>query len=80
LAPATALAVVANATAPLTLAPATAFAVVANATAPVTFAPTIELKPLALPVNTPVLAVILTPVIVPLTPSPVNVPTDVMFG
>ena len=35
---------------------------------------------LPLPVNTPVLAVILTPVIVPLTPRPVSVPTDVMFG
>jgi hypothetical protein len=36
--------------------------------------------PLPLPVNTPVLAVIFAPVIVPLTPKPVNVPTDVMFG
>ena len=45
-----------------------------------TLAPTIELNPLPLPVNTPELAVILTPVIVPLTPSPVNVPTEVMLG
>ena len=30
--------------------------------------------------NTPVLAVMLTAVTVPLTPRPVNVPTDVIFG
>ena len=70
---------VAFATVPDTLAPATALAVVANATAPVTLAPAIADRPLPLPVNTPVLAVILTPVIVPLTPSPVSVPTEVML-
>ena len=55
-------------------------AYVAFATVPVTFAPTIELNPLALPVNTPVFAVNATAVTVPLTPSDVNVPTEVMFG
>ena len=38
------------------------------------------LNPLALPVNTPVLAVNATAVTVPLTPNDDNVPTDVMFG
>ena len=37
-------------------------------------------KPAALPVNTPVFAVILAAVILPLTPKSVNVPTLVIFG
>jgi hypothetical protein len=37
-------------------------------------------KPLPLPVNTPVFAVKFTAVIVPLTFNPVNVPTLVMLG
>ena len=57
-----------------------AAAFVALGTVPVTLAPTNELKPLPLPVNTPVLAVILAAVIVPLTPNDVNVPTEVMLG
>ena len=72
-------AVVALDTVPLTLAPATALAVVANDTAPDTFAPAIALRPLPLPVNTPVFAVIFAAVTVPLTPSPVNVPTLVTY-
>ena len=36
-------------------------------------------KPPASPVNTPVFAVIAEAVIVPLTPKPLNVPTDVML-
>ena len=55
-------------------------ALVALATVPVTLAPTSELNPLPLPVNTPVFAVMFAAVIVPLTPSEVNVPTEVMFG
>ena len=53
---------------------------VAFATVPVTLAPTIELNPLPLPVNTPVLAVKATAVTVPFTPKDVNVPTLVIFG
>ena len=45
-----------------------------------TLAPAIALRPLPLPVKTPVLAVNATAVTVPLTPSEVNVPTLVMFG
>ena len=71
---------VAFATVPDTLAPATALAVVANDTAPVTLAPAIALKPLPLPVNTPVFAVILAAVILPFTLRPVSVPTEVMLG
>jgi hypothetical protein len=55
-------------------------ALVALATVPVTLAPTSELNPLPLPVNTPVFAVMFAAVIVPFTPSDVNVPTLVMFG
>ena len=55
-------------------------AYVALATVPVTLAPANADKPEPLPVNTPVFAVILTAVTVPLTPSPVRVPTEVMFG
>ena len=73
-------AVVADDTVPDTLAPATALAVVANDTAPVTLAPAIALNPLPLPVNTPVLAVMLAAVIVPLTPNDVSVPTLVILG
>ena len=53
---------------------------VAYATAPVTLAPGIPVNPLALPVNTPVLAVKLGAVTVPLTLKLERVPTDVMFG
>jgi hypothetical protein len=53
---------------------------VALETVPVTLAPAIALKPLPLPVNTPVLAVNATAVTVPFTPSDVNVPTLVIFG
>ena len=45
-----------------------------------TFAPAIALRPLPLPAKTPVLAVILAAVIVPLTPNDVSVPTEVMLG
>ena len=55
-------------------------ALVALATVPVTLAPTIELSPLPLPVNTPVLAVNATAVIVPLTPNVVSVPNEVILG
>jgi hypothetical protein len=55
-------------------------AAVALATVPVTLAPAIALRPLPLPVNTPVLAVNAEAVTVPLTPNDVNVPTDVMLG
>ena len=55
-------------------------AVVEVATVPVTLPPTTFDKPPASPVNTPVFAVIAEAVIVPLTPKPVNVPTDVMFA
>ena len=53
---------------------------VAFATVPVTLAPAIALSPLPLPVNTPVFAVNAGAVTVPLTPSEVNVPTDVILG
>ena len=55
-------------------------AVVAFATVPVTLAPAIALNPDPLPVNTPVLAVILAAVMLPLTPNDVSVPTLVIFG
>ena len=55
-------------------------AYVALATVPVTFAPVNEFKPEPLPVNTPVFAVMLTAVTVPLTPRPVKVPTEVILG
>ena len=55
-------------------------AYVALATVPVTLAPVRLLRAEPLPVNTPVLAVILTAVNMPLTPRAVNVPVDVMFG
>ena len=55
-------------------------ALVALGTVPVTLAPANALNPLPLPVNTPVFAVTATAVTVPLTPSDVNVPTDVMLG
>ena len=42
-------------------------------------APGILVNAAALPVNTPVLAVMLTAVTVPLTPKPVSVPTLVML-
>jgi len=73
-------AIVAAGTVPDTLAPATALAVVAKGTVPVTLAPAIALKPLPLPVNTPVFAVIFAAVMSPLTPNDVSVPTLVMFG
>ena len=53
-------------------------ALVALETVPVTFAPAIALRPLPLPVNTPVLAVNAGAVTVPLEFSPVNVPTLVI--
>jgi len=52
----------------------------ASGTVPVTLAPAIADNPDPLPVNTPVLAVNATPVVVPLTPKLVKVPTEVMFG
>ena len=55
-------------------------AYVALATVPVTLAPVSAVKLEPLPANTPVLAVILTAVTVPFTPSPVNVPVEVIFG
>ena len=67
-------------TVPAVVADPALVAYVALATVPVTLPPANALKPLPLPVNTPVLAVMLTPVIVPFTPSDVNVPTDVMLG
>ena len=77
------MAVVANATAPVTLDPATALAVVANATAPDTLPPAIELNPLPLPVITPVVVIVPFPntvlaVALP-TVNPVNIPTLVIF-
>ena len=50
------------------------------ATVPVTLPPAIADKPEPSPLNMPVFAVIAEAVIVPLTPKPVNVPTDVMFA
>ena len=76
----TAAALVALPTVPETLAPATELAVVAYATAPVTLAPAIDDRPLPLPVNTPVFAVKLGAVTVPLTLKLERVPTEVMFG
>ena len=64
MAPATAFAVAANVTSPLTLAPATAFAdvaSVANATAPLTLAPAIADKPEPSPDITPVVVIVFEP-------------------
>ena len=55
-------------------------ALVAFGTVPVTLAPAIALRPLPLPVKTPVLAVNATAVTVPLTPNDVSVPTLVILG
>ena len=55
-------------------------AYVALATAPTTLEPDKLVKPLPLPVNLPVVAVIFAAVIGPFTASDVNVPTLVIFG
>ena len=55
-------------------------AYVALATVPITFAAASWLKPLPLPVNTPVFAVTFTAVMFPFTASAVIVPTLVIFG
>ena len=67
-------------TVPAVVAEPVVVANVAFATVPVTLAPGILFSPLALPVNTPVLAVNATAVIVLFTPNEVRVPRLVMLG